>query len=126
VTGPSVFVGGYFTSLGDRSQYYLAAMGTTSVGVPWPGRLPLTLAPSRPNPARGSTLLRFTLPIGATVTLELFDLQGRRVATVLDDEYCASGPHERPFRADQVESGLYFVRLSALGTTASRKMLVLR
>jgi len=90
------------------------------------GRPPLALAPTVPNPARGTTLVRFTLPASAPVTLELFDLQGRRIATILDRQPLAAGVHEHPLRTDRLESGLYLVRLESAGAVAARKFLVLR
>ena len=40
--------------------------------------------PSYPNPSGASSVVRFDLPTAAQVTLGVFDVRGRRVATVLD------------------------------------------
>jgi hypothetical protein len=72
-------------------------------------------APS-PNPARGSTRIRYAVPQQSRVSLAVFDVQGREVATLFDGirepgrysvAWNGSGTH------GQAPSGLYFVRFSA-------------
>lgn len=46
-----------------------------------------------PNPFQNSTVIPFTLTQGARVTLELFDMMGRKVAKLLDEQPLASGDH---------------------------------
>jgi len=86
------------------------------------GALPerLVLDAASPNPGRGAQRLRFGLPRATSVTLEVFDASGRRVATLLDGAALQAGYHTaiwQPGRngAARVPSGIYFHRLSAGG-----------
>ena len=69
------------------------------------------LLPNAPNPFRGATAVRFTLPQATDVTLEVYDLLGRRVALLLDDARLAADTHEVRFDAQGLPSGAYLVLL---------------
>jgi hypothetical protein len=84
---------------------------------------------SEPNPARTSTVIRFELPGDSPVKLEVFDLLGRRVATLADAGFPA-GAHAvtwdvRDANGMQVRPGVYSYRLTAGGFRAWRKLGVL-
>ncbi len=86
----------------------------------------LAFAPARPNPSRGATTLRFTLPRGGPVRLVLVDVAGRRVRTLVD-ETLAAGPHElawdgRDAGGAPAPAGLYWARLDAGGEHATRRL----
>lgn len=57
-------------------------------------------------------MIRFTLPQRKQVTLKVFDLIGREVATLLDDELPAD-EHSVVFDAKHSTRGVYFYRLRA-------------
>ncbi len=63
-----------------------------------------------PNPARGGAI-HFALSEGTRVRLELFDLAGRRVRTLLDG-FQAAGAHSVPVAARGLSAGVYFYRLT--------------
>jgi hypothetical protein len=86
----------------------------------------LVLAQTAPNPARERTLVRFTLPAPRVVTLGVFDLQGRRVASLLRREPRGAGAHEVTLRTAGWPPGLYLCRLEAGTEIATRKLLVVR
>jgi hypothetical protein len=90
----------------------------------------LWLAPPAPNPARGATLLRYTLPSAASVRLALFDLAGRRVR-VLEEGGRSAGEHAARFDGSDaagraLAAGLYFVRLEADGRSATTRLVIAR
>jgi hypothetical protein len=85
----------------------------------------LALAPPAPNPARGQTTIRYTLPQRTEVRLEVYDVRGRRVATLATGPHEA-GPKEVIYDAHRLPSGLYFVRLAAEGTVRTQKIAVVR
>ncbi len=77
--------------------------------------LPLTLSllPNQPNPFNPKTMLRFELPRAQTVSLRIFDITGRLVRTVIEDQHLAAGGHRYDWnginnRNDPVGSGVYF------------------
>ena len=88
------------------------------------------LAQNHPNPFNPQTVIRFGLPRAQEVTLAVYDLQGRRVRTLLQGLQ-AAGRHEvvwrgRDDRGGEVASGLYFYRLSSEDGQLTRKMLLLK
>ncbi len=100
-----------------------------SVGPPAPARI--ALAPPSPNPFRpgaGALRVRFALPQAGPARIELFDVGGRRIATLLDG---VSPAGERAVEwsgagAAPAAPGLYLVRLTAAGSSLTRRVLVLR
>ena len=92
--------------------------------------LTLMLAPGRPNPAAPMTAIRFDLPRAGRIDLGVYDVAGRRVATLANGDF-QPGQHEAFWsgRDDQgraLASGQYFYRLTAEGTTLTRKILLVR
>jgi hypothetical protein len=84
-----------------------------------------------PNPFNPSTSVRYYLPREAAVTLRIYDTAGRLVATLVDDEVRAAGPHVVEWNGRDTDgrmaaSGVYFYRLDSGKYTASRKMVLLR
>jgi len=84
----------------------------------------LRLLPPSPNPFRRQTMIRFELPAPARARLELFDLLGRRVATLLDEDL-GPGPREVPLEGRGLASGFYTYRLSAGTETGSGKLIMI-
>ena len=82
----------------------------------------LELAPPSPNPSRGAWNVRFALRASAHVTLDVFDVGGRRVLAE-DLGTFAAGPHTAsPERAATLAPGLYRVRVRAGAHTAQRTL----
>ncbi len=78
-----------------------------------------------PNPCNSGTRIRFSLPAGGRVRVELFDILGRGVATVLDDERQA-GMQDVFVDAGGLATGVYWYRLSFGDATVARKLMVIR
>ena len=104
----------------------------TSGGVDVATRLPERIAfyPPSPNPSRGTTTLRFDLPREADVSLELFDLSGRRVSTLLQGRQ-AAGSHFLQLgpSADgggSLQAGLYFVSFRTGEFSRTRRLVLVR
>jgi len=75
-----------------------------------------------PNPFNPSTIIAFQLPAAAGIRLEVFDMLGRRVTTLLAGETLQAGAHTIPFDGAGLASGLYLYRLS--GQTAAGRSFV--
>lgn len=79
---------------------------------------------SYPNPFNPATEIRFTIPEEGLVTLRIYDVLGR-VITTLVNENRQAGPHSVRWDASHVPSGVYFSRLeTGQGTVVSRLLLV--
>jgi hypothetical protein len=85
----------------------------------------LALAPSRPNPVRGLASISYDLPAAADVTLDLFDVTGRRVRT-LDRGVRAAGSHRVSLDARDLPAGVYWYRLRAGDSVEGRKCTIIR
>ncbi|HRX52136.1 MAG TPA: C25 family cysteine peptidase [Candidatus Krumholzibacteria bacterium] len=99
---------------------------TTTDVEPLPARL--DLAPGFPNPFNPSTTLAFSLPAPAQVSLHVYDMQGRRVATLQQGELPA-GRHARTWnglddRGRPVPSGMFVARLEVAGEVMTRKLVL--
>ena len=83
-----------------------------------------------PNPFNPSTNIPFKLNQAARVTLQVYDLTGRLVATLMDNAYHNAGAYNVRFQANQLASGTYFYRLTAITKndqfTRTRKMTLIR
>jgi hypothetical protein len=88
------------------------------------GRHVAQLRQNVPNPCTGSTLITFSLPEAAEVSLTLYDLSGRKVATLLTNELRRPGVHQVEFSRRGLDSGVYFYRLRAGRTDETKRMVV--
>ena len=83
------------------------------------------LGPARPNPMRGEGTIPVVMPTRGRVTVRLFDLAGRRVATLADGTLEA-GAHELRLDTRRLEPGVYLCRLQAAGQTRAVRIVVAR
>jgi len=83
------------------------------------------LSQNYPNPFNPSTNIRYQIPDAGLVTLRVYDLLGREVATLVD-EYTDAGRYEIEFDASKLSSGIYFYQLNAGTFTSIKKMILLR
>ncbi|HBC46960.1 MAG TPA: hypothetical protein DEO84_07010 [candidate division Zixibacteria bacterium] len=100
----------------------------SQVGVDDPsGELPqsLSLSQNYPNPFNPNTAISYNVPKTSHVSLEIYDILGRKVETLVNREEQA-GPHQAIWNAQDAASGLYFYRLQAGEYSETRKMLLLR
>jgi hypothetical protein len=71
------------------------------------------LVQSYPNPFNPATTIRFELHEASFVTLAVYDMLGREVARLVQDDLLVEGTNEAEFLADGLASGVYFYRLTA-------------
>ena len=84
-----------------------------------------TLEQNFPNPFNPGTTIRFSLPHKTGASLRVFDLLGREVALLVDQEM-AAGTYKVPFDGKHLSSGVYYYRLQAGEYMQIRKFLLLR
>lgn len=125
----------YLCNEGDPSPQIVNGViqirNTTDAG---PATAAFALGAPSPNPVRGSARVPFSIPAapagGTHVSLAVFDVNGARVRTLVDD-VLPSGPHEAAWDARDehgrpVGPGLYFLKLAAAERVLSRKIGVIR
>lgn len=108
------------------SDYFRLLTPTAAQDIP----ARLEFSPISPQPSHGATRMRYGLPRGAQVDLEVFDVQGRRVRTLV------SGPQDPGWHevrwdggtdgGGRVGSGLYYARLRAEGRTFRQRVVWIR
>ncbi len=86
---------------------------------------PTAMNQNYPNPFNPMTVVSFTLASESDVKIEIFDVAGRKILTLLEDRLEA-GKHEVHFDGRQHASGVYFCRFQAEGFTETRKMALLK
>ncbi|TFG95430.1 MAG: T9SS type A sorting domain-containing protein, partial [Calditrichales bacterium] len=107
---------------------YLKSIGGIPDGIDGgPAFKPLTfgLAQNYPNPFNPQTTIRYTVPEQMPVRLTVFDVLGREVAVLVDEEIPA-GAHSVNFDAGTLSSGIYYYQLQSAAATLLQKMVLLR
>jgi alpha-D-xyloside xylohydrolase len=84
-----------------------------------------TLEQNFPNPFNPSTLINYQLPVSTHVALKVYDVLGREVRTLVNEEKRA-GSYRVKFDASGLPSGVYFYRLQAGSYSETKKLLVLK
>ena len=105
-----------------QSQFTLSVYGTL-VAAEDDDILPerLTVHSAYPNPFNPSTIISFDLPDADMVSLDIFDIAGRQVASLIS-EYMIPGSHQIVWNPGQLSSGIYFVKLIAGNTSLNQKI----
>ncbi|TNE68896.1 T9SS type A sorting domain-containing protein [bacterium] len=83
------------------------------------------LAQNYPNPFNPSTTIKFSLPKADQVSLEIYDVTGRLVQTLVNGMRNA-GYHQVQFNASNLASGLYFYRLSSKQGVVTKKLMLIK
>jgi photosystem II stability/assembly factor-like uncharacterized protein len=83
------------------------------------------LSQNYPNPFNPSTTISFSIPVRGMVTLKVFDVLGREVATLVEGQM-NTGLHDVQFDASRLSSGVYIYRIRAGDFRASRKLLLMK
>jgi hypothetical protein len=85
----------------------------------------LALQAPFPNPAQNEATIRYELPEATAVQIAVYDLLGRRVATLVDGQKNA-GRAQIPFRTQQLPSGTYILRLQAADQIRTQRLTVVK
>jgi hypothetical protein len=92
-------------------QYYNLS-NEVNVGIP--NRF--DLSQNYPNPFNPSTKIDFELPVDGKVTMKLYDITGREVAVLINNELRTAGYYTAEFNGINLASGVYFYRLNVEGS----------
>ncbi len=108
------------------NQYYASLLFVTT-GINEEAAIPdvYFLSDNYPNPFNPTTLFKYGLPEDAHVVFEIYDVLGRRVETLLNEQQQA-GYHEVTWNGDRFASGMYFVRMQAGDFGDTKKMVLLK
>ncbi|MFH0990450.1 MAG: M1 family aminopeptidase [bacterium] len=118
----------------DPGNWILKDVQTFVVNTERIGSVPkeFALHQNYPNPFNAGTMISFSLPHTAHVSLEIFDALGRKAKTLLKQEERAAGTHTLHYAADDnegrgISSGVYYCRMTTdAGFSANQKLIILR
>ena len=110
----------------DAAGYFALSLQTLSGGTALP--TDFALGQNYPNPFNPSTIIPYQLPAAGHVRLEVFNILGQRLATLVDAEQSAGTYTAQWDGTDAagraVGAGVYIYRLSSGGMTESRRMVL--
>lgn len=107
--------GGFYTTVGIEEEGQGVNIHHSRAG----------LFQNRPNPFQEWTLIRYSLPAAGAVTLEVYDIAGRLVESLMS-EHQKAGVYQVQWRPKDCANGIYFYRLKAGEFADTRKMTLLR
>jgi hypothetical protein len=117
---------------GGSQDYSIVWRGMSA---PWPstgvddnpGRAPaFALAEPFPNPTGGTATISYSLDRRGPLTIAVYDVKGRRVATLIDTGAHPAGPATVTLDATRLATGVYFVRMNSKLGSVSRKVMIVR
>jgi hypothetical protein len=102
----------------------------TGVDSPEANAARFALEQNHPNPFNPATTIEYSTPAAGPVRLNIYDVSGRLVKTLVDEETPA-GPHKQTWNGRNnagsvVSAGVYFARLEFQGKQLSRKLILLK
>jgi len=98
----------------------------TSVSDYDPAEIHFRLFQNYPNPFNPSTSISFTLQISGFTSLKIYDVLGREVATLVNENLEAGVHHQRMLDASKLSSGVYYYALQSGGKREIKKMLMVK
>lgn len=101
---------GFSTSVGDKPEF--------------PNEF--SLKQNYPNPFNPSTVIEYSLPKSSNVSLKIYDVLGREIVSLVNNEIQTAGVHKYFFNASGLSSGIYLYKITADGFTSSKKMLLIK
>ncbi|HEY9164663.1 MAG TPA: C25 family cysteine peptidase [Candidatus Kryptonia bacterium] len=114
-----------FTLLGDPALIAKHSLVSTRVTPPSLAPRSFALKQNYPNPFNPTTVISYQISAVSHVTLKVYDVIGRLVATLVDEKQ-NTGTHSVTFTADRLPSGVYFYRLEAGSYMDTKKLVVLK
>ncbi len=84
-----------------------------------------SLKQNYPNPFNPNTTIKYTIPNKERVTLKIYDMLGREVATLVNEVKIA-GSYQVDFNALNLSTGMYVYRITAGKFTANRRMMLIK
>jgi hypothetical protein len=109
----------------DNVAHTLVLPPLTGIGENRSGAIPreYVLAQNYPNPFNPVTTISYQIRSAGGVTLRVYDLLGREVATLMN-EFQQAGSYTTTFDASRLSSGVYFYRLQAGSFVNTKKMVL--
>jgi hypothetical protein len=124
--GGFAFTGTIYDPQAHRYDTWIVRLGSEAVGIDEPGPLlpaPFFLSQNYPNPFNAQTTIQYYLPNESIVTIDIFDILGRKIETLVEG-IMPAGNRQATWDAGGQSSGLYFYKIKA-GDYIETKMCLL-
>ena len=107
----------------DIGAYQHSSLADTQTGQ----NIPVTfiLYQNYPNPFNPGTTIKYTIPAEGNVSIKIYDMVGKEVATILN-EYKPAGTYTIKYNPKSLSSGVYFYRITSGSLTQTKKMIILK
>ncbi|MDP4117550.1 MAG: T9SS type A sorting domain-containing protein, partial [Bacteroidota bacterium] len=106
----------------QKGEYkYYNLRGEINIGQP----AAYSLSQNYPNPFNPNTTIRYSIKDAGVVRIEIFDMLGRKTATIVNEEKPA-GNYEINLNGNNLSSGVYFYKLTSGSFTQIKKMQLLK
>lgn len=79
-----------------------------------------------PNPFNPNSIIRYAIPKNSYVTIKIYDLQGREISVILNNEFKSAGKYSVNFNGVNFASGVYFYRIEVGDFVQSKKMVLVK
>jgi hypothetical protein len=106
---------------GMLTSSIITGIKNSSSGLP----INYTLMQNYPNPFNPSTSIQFALPKEGRVSMKIFNILGKRIATLLDG-FQSAGYHEVTVNLDSFSSGIYFYQMRVGSFIETKKMMLMK
>jgi hypothetical protein len=127
--GPTSFNGTSPTAPPSRNSYLFRKLtGHPPIGIKNNSGIvkEFSLEQNYPNPFNPVTKIKYNLPEKINVTINVHDVTGRLVKTILSNELVSAGTKEIDFDASNLSSGVYFYTIVTAKFTDTKKMIVIK
>lgn len=115
---------GWNTTTGREEALLWTKPSPAGVGDPLERLAMPRLSPARPNPFSGETRIGYSLPGDGPIRIDIFDVYGRRIETLLDEPRPA-GMGQVHWDAARLPGGIYLCRMRAAGVVLTQRLVVL-
>jgi hypothetical protein len=123
----NVFVSGDYIYVAEGSSLFILRFDSQTGIIEEVSEIPnqFSLLQNHPNPFNANTTISYDLPTGEDMTLEIYDILGRKIETLVDG-WRPAGAHSVVWDTEDVSSGVYFYRIQAGEYVQSKSCLLLR
>ncbi len=116
------YTSGIHTTLGGDTAFIVTSINNNEHSIIPDNYL---LYQNYPNPFNPFTTIKFALKLTSNISLEVFDMKGRKIKTIIDNKKINSGTYEYGFDGSNYSSGVYFYRLKINNKSAQTNKMVL-
>ncbi len=101
---------------------YFELNGVVEIGVP----VKFDMSQNYPNPFNPVTKINFDLPVDSKITMVVYDVTGKEIAKIVNNEFRKAGYHTVQFNGSGFSSGVYFYSIKTDKNVMTKKMLLVK